>query len=143
VGGVITEGELSMYYNKLLLCGRGWMQWTIDASTPRSYPATKTSLQTPTYDSPSIQFCHVTQLRHAVWSKPDVFPSHPRCSPPFSQTFPGLYFRPFPSGFSGRPKPPSEQHPKDDIAFKVQVCSEFVPSACTLIQLSLLVHKTI
>jgi hypothetical protein len=41
-----------MYYNKLLLCGRGWMQWMDDrrddAPTPRSYSATKTSLQAPT-----------------------------------------------------------------------------------------------
>jgi hypothetical protein len=40
-----------MYYNKLLLCSRGWMQVDDrrdDALTPRSYPATKTSIQTPT-----------------------------------------------------------------------------------------------
>jgi hypothetical protein len=31
-----------MWYDKLLLGGRRWMQWTIDGKAPRSYPATKT-----------------------------------------------------------------------------------------------------
>jgi hypothetical protein len=37
-----------MCYDELLLGGRRWMHWTIDGTAPRSYPATKTSLQTPT-----------------------------------------------------------------------------------------------
>jgi hypothetical protein len=42
------RSRLSMCYDKLLLGGRRWMQWTMDGTAPRSYPATKTSLQTPT-----------------------------------------------------------------------------------------------
>jgi hypothetical protein len=40
-----------MFYNRLLLCGRGWIQWTIDETTRRRLAPTisgKTSLQTPT-----------------------------------------------------------------------------------------------
>jgi hypothetical protein len=34
-----------MCYDKPLLDGRRWMRWTMDETPPRSYPATKTSLQ--------------------------------------------------------------------------------------------------
>jgi hypothetical protein len=36
--GVITEGELSMHYDKLLLGSRGCMQWTIDKASSRRLP---------------------------------------------------------------------------------------------------------
>jgi hypothetical protein len=69
VGRCNYRRRLSMYYNKLLLCGRGWMEWTDDrrddALTPRSYPATTPNSDPTTrlrLDSPTFS-CSLSRSR--------------------------------------------------------------------------------